>query len=242
MKKRPLLILFLVLALIAAIRGPAIVDDVQPALHALWGRVSTWLALPDTSSSGIARVENHFMVRTGSGAWQAESAAHLDIASYPDGFHFLPTVNETVNGCAYTLWDERQLQGAKDKFLSVENTGTVPVCFRTFIAMPDHGLTPYLVINRNTRDYAWQDGMQVTIDGSPYVMYIASYQGVLPPGQWAPASLLQVALQKDASLSRLTPFDIRVNTLIVSAEGFDGMDAGEILQNTLPLTQDINPF
>ena len=242
MKKRPLLILCLVLAVIAAIRGPAIWDDVRPAANALWARVISWLDLPDTASTGIARVENHFLVRAGDGTWQKETAAHLDTASYPDGFDFLPTVIEHVNGCTYTLWDERQLQGAKDKFLSVKNTGTLPVCFRTCIAMPDNQLTPYLVINRNTRDYTWTDGLKVTVDGQAYVMYIASYQGVLSPGQWAPASLLQIALQKGAQLGKLTPFDIRVNTLIVSAEGFDGMDAQMILDQALPITTGMNPF
>lgn len=235
MKKRPLLILCLLLSLLLLLKGNALWQHASVAFAQLKACLAP--AAPQT-----LKADSRFLIRDGMGGLTSERSTHLDAASYPDSFDFMPTVPCTLNGHEYLLWDEQVLKGFTDKFLVVENQGDMPVYFRTCIALPVCDMQRYVVFNRNTADYRWTDHVPVTIDGREYMMYLAEYRQALPPGQCAPASLLQMALQKDAPRDQVITFDIRVTTQLVGAEGFEGLSANQVLEQTMPVTDTFNPF
>lgn len=95
------------------------------------------------------------------------------------------------------MWDD-QIKNAHDKIVTVKNTGKSDSYVRTWFAF-EYGNTP-VQKNINNTDWTWSGVIEdFTIAGTVYDLYVATYNGVLKPGQTTPPSLLQVALDKKAT-------------------------------------------
>lgn len=146
-------------------------------------------------------------------------------AVYPDGFEFHnPTVQLPGTDCK--LWDS-QLKNAHDKIVTVTNTGNSNAYVRTWFAF-EKGSAP-VFYNRNEEDWVWSTIMpDVTIAGSKYDLYAATYTGILKPGETTPPSLLQFALRRDATNEDVNSFgdsyEILVFSQAVQSEGFGSAD------------------
>lgn len=105
------------------------------------------------------------------------------------------------------LFDD-SMKNVIDKFVFVENTGKSDAYYRTIIAIEcPEGITDDLIhtsFNANSRfDYSAAEGVQnsskadtffVTLKGVRYLVYTATYQEILTPGEVSRPSLLQLYL------------------------------------------------
>ena len=143
-------------------------------------------------------------------------------AVYPGDFDFnTPTVELPGTGCK--LWDASLIENANDKIVTVTNTGASDCYVRTWFAFEDSGSNVYC--NTNTADWSWSSIMQdVTIAGTVYDLYAATYPTALKPGQTTPPSLLQYALSRYASNQDIASFgdtyEILVFSQAVQTQGF----------------------
>ena len=146
-------------------------------------------------------------------------------AVYPDGYDFEnPTVDTEWENAK--LWDET-IKNAHDKIVTVENTGKSDSYVRTWFAF-ENGTAP-VHINLNDTDWTWSEVIEdVTIAGTVYDLYVATYNGVLKPGETTPPSLLQVALDKSATNEDVAAYgdtyEILVYSQAVQVEGFKDDD------------------
>ena len=147
-------------------------------------------------------------------------------ALYPDGFDFQsPTVELPGTDCK--LWDATQLKNAHDKIVTVTNTGKSDAYVRTWFAF-EKGSAP-VYYNQNTSDWTWSAPMySINIAGGNYDLYVATYTGILKPGETTPPSLLQFALQREATNEDVNSFgdtyEILVFSQAVQTEGFATAD------------------
>lgn len=143
-------------------------------------------------------------------------------AVYPDDFDFsAPTVELAGTGCK--LWDPSLIENANDKIVSVTNTGASDCYVRTWFAF-ENGSTD-VHYNWNSTDWSWSQIMKdVTVLGSVYDMYVATYPLPLKPGETTPPSLLQYALNRNANNVDVNSFgdthDILVFSQAVQTVGF----------------------
>lgn len=122
------------------------------------------------------------------------------------------------------LWNDEKLIGALDKFVFVENTGSSPAYFRTWIALEcpegmefSAGPDKEFMINRNGSEiYDWQDVGAVTIDGVRYVLLCATYQKALEPGDASHPSLLQVVMTHNADNEDMKKLGETYEILVIS--------------------------
>ncbi len=144
-------------------------------------------------------------------------------AIYPDGFDFEnPTVELPGTDCK--LWDNTQLKNAHDKIVTVTNTGKSDAYVRTWFAF-ERGTAP-VYFNKNFEDWTWSAVMyDIAIAGARYDLYVATYNDILKPGQTTQPSLLQFALQREATNEDVNSFgdtyDILVFSQAVQTAGFD---------------------
>lgn len=181
-----------------------------------------------------------------------------DMTLYPvhcaDDYNWA-TVQTNVNSGTYDLWDSAKVNGALDKFVRVKNAsageGAKDAYFRLAFAV-DAQIFSKLKLNFNrSEDYCWEnDWRDITIDGRPYKMIIATYQSALRPGDISSPALLQVALTSDVSNADLDNVDqhfLRTMVMAVDADTLtveDGIrpSAAETLNQTVPITDTFNPF
>lgn len=160
--------------------------------------------------------------RSGDQLVEFEDNKPLYPAVYPNDYDFdNPTVDTPWTNCK--MWDD-QVKNAHDKIVTVKNTGKSDSYVRTWFAFED-GNAP---VQRNVNDTDWTwSGMieNVTIDGSVYDLVVATYNGVLKPGETTPPSLLQVALDKKATNEDVEKYgdtyEILVYSQAVQVEGFE---------------------
>lgn len=145
-------------------------------------------------------------------------------AVYPDDFDFsAPTVE--LPGSGWKMWDDTVIENARDKIVTVTNTGASDCYVRTWFAFENTSIDIHY--NKNTVDWHWSDVMKdVTIAGTMYDLYVATYLQPLKPGETTPPSLLQFALNRAATNEDVNAFgethEILVFSQAVQTEGFDG--------------------
>ena len=157
------------------------------------------------------------------------------------------------------LFDD-SVTNVKDKIVFVKNTGDVDVYYRTIIAVeaPEGHEVIDANINANSRfdwSYAVLDGMTqvekeaveavyITIDGTRYQIFVATYNQVLTKDEVSRPSLLQIYMNYDATNEDVTAFGEKVDVLVfsqaVQAKGFSDANTalvsafGEINANNHP--------
>ena len=175
-------------------------------------------------------------------------------AHYADDYDWVPEPT-SVNAVTHYLWNSTQVNGALDKFVRVKNAsageGAKDAYFRLAFAV-DAQIFSKLKLNFNrSEDYCWEnDWRDITIDGRPYKMIIATYQSALTPGDISSPALLQVALTSDvrnADLDNVDQHFLRAMVMAVDAdtltgEGDSRPSATETLNQTVPITNTFNPF
>jgi len=129
------------------------------------------------------------------------------------------TADNPTGGAGNGLWNDSKLKGVMDKFVFVENTGTSDAYFRTWfafecpegISIGDSAETGKHQIEINGNDhgqthvdvnYKWEYMGEAEIDGVRYHIECATYNrnnGVLPAGEIARPSLLQVVMSHHAT-------------------------------------------
>lgn len=143
-------------------------------------------------------------------------------AVYPDDYDFSnPTVDTDWENCK--MWDD-QIKNAHDKIVTVKNTGKSDSYVRTWFAF-ENGKAP-VQRNINNTDWTWSGVIEdVTIAGTVYDLYVATYNNILKPGETTPPSLLQVALDKKATNEDVSmygdTYEILVYSQAVQVEGFN---------------------
>lgn len=146
-------------------------------------------------------------------------------AVYPDDYDFSnPTVDTPWENAK--LWDDT-IKNAHDKIVTVKNTGKSDSYVRTWFAF-EQGKAP-VHYNMNDTDWTWTGPIQsVTIGGTVYDLYVATYNSVLKPGVTTTPSLLQVALDKSATNEDVAAYgdtyEILVYSQAVQIEGFKDAD------------------
>lgn len=147
-------------------------------------------------------------------------------AVYPDDFNFTaPTVE--LPGTSCKLWDPSLIENIRDKIVTVTNTGASDCYIRTWFAFENGSINVHY--NRNNTDWEWSTVMKdVSISGSLYDIYVATYPEILKPGETTPPSLLQFALNRAATNEDVNSFgdthEILVFSQAVQTQGFDSPD------------------
>ena len=132
------------------------------------------------------------------------------------------------------LWNEKELANMRDKIVMVTNTGKTDAYFRTIIAVESPvGFNADLIkLNVNLGWYTSNRVGNTTIDGVQYYLFEYTYKGntgagdgVLPAGETARPSLLQVYLDGAATNEDMAKlgdtWEILVVSQAVQAAGFD---------------------
>ncbi len=133
------------------------------------------------------------------------------------------------------MWDETtpNVKNVYDKMVFVENTGSVDVFYRTFIAVEAPGQQTgddeiHLNINGNSL-FSWENGYDpvltdVVIGDSKYDIFVATYTAPLTPGEVSRPSLLQVGLDASVNNELFAAYgetvDIHVFSEAIQTEGF----------------------
>ncbi len=146
------------------------------------------------------------------------------------------------------LWTTEEVLGAVDKMVKVENVGSSSAYFRTLVAVEQLPDMERLHLNWNHKDYIVfridnvGGGVPLLFghEGKTYEMYVAVYKKQLAPGETAPYSLLQVALDGKATNETLTGIEdgytILVATQAVQTTNFEQLvdnDPGRINEEVL---------
>lgn len=162
------------------------------------------------------------------------------------------TADVSGKGSANGLWDDK-LTGAMDKFVFVENTGKSDAYYRTIIAFECPEGMEYsarsdkeFMMNVNGNDrFDWKNIGYTTIDGTRYLIMVATYKPVLEAGTISRPSLLQVVMthkvtNEDVALIGDT-YEILVVSQAVQTDGFT--DAATALNAAFgEITVDSNPW
>ncbi len=129
------------------------------------------------------------------------------------------TADNDTGAAGNGLWDDSKLKGVMDKFVFVKNTGDSDCYFRTWFAFEcPEGITigddhenDLITINGNDHgktgdklNYKWVSVGEVMIDDVRYHIECATYtrdnaDGILPAGEIARPSLLQVVMNHSAT-------------------------------------------
>ncbi|MBE5787746.1 MAG: hypothetical protein E7324_09450 [Clostridiales bacterium] len=119
------------------------------------------------------------------------------------------TADNDENQAANGLWNDNNLKGAMDKFVFVKNTGSSPAYFRTWVAFEcpeeihigEPAAGAEIMINVNA-GYDSEFVGYATLENTRYAIFCFTYtreDGVLPAGEIARPSLLQVVLTHHAT-------------------------------------------
>lgn len=160
------------------------------------------------------------------------------------------------------LFDD-SVTNVKDKFVMVENTGSIDIYFRTIILVEapvgsEIGEeTAIGLVGTGSSKYDWDttvDGVQqfkdnknygyITVDGTRYAMLCAQYMDKLAPNAISRPSLLQVYMKKEVTNEKIALFGEKVDVIVLSqavqANGYSDAttalnDAfGELTENSHP--------
>ena len=142
-----------------------------------------------------------------------------------------PTYNQDIT---YGEWIEgaqgwnglwANMTGEMDKFVFVKNTGTSDLYYRTWFAFEadttntvNKNGQPLIHYNFNGNErFVWDDTVgNVTIDGVPYRLVVATYQEKLTPGEISRPSLLQVAMDQMATNEYLAQYGNTYDILVLT--------------------------
>lgn len=169
-------------------------------------------------------------------------AKPLDPAVYAYGYDFTDTVAVKLPalGVTVNLWDD--ISNEQDKFVFVKNIGMNKAYLRTWFAfeLGDLSLDDWskmFHINKNTTDWDWTTVGTAEIDNVQHAVVYATYKTALAPGALAAPSLLQYAMDEDATNETVASFkgsyDILVFSQAVQTTGFDNADQALLKAFTL---------
>lgn len=134
----------------------------------------------------------------------------------------------------FDIWKDAKVAGVHDKMVFVENVGSNPFYFRTVFAFEadEEKSIEHIILNKNERDYEWEDIGPAEIEGKTYVLMTATYNweqsetgsakyadalaGTLPSGVISEPSLIQVAMDKAAQNDYVKYFGDEYNILVVT--------------------------
>ena len=138
----------------------------------------------------------------------------------------------TAPGAGNGLWNDDKLSNVVDKMVFVENTGKSDAYYRTIIAFECPEGTEYsqgsdkeFMMNVNGHDlFDWEEVGYTTIDGTRYLVEVATYQEALKPDEISRPSLLQVVMTHNATNDTVEKlgdtYEILVVSQAVQADGF----------------------
>lgn len=164
-------------------------------------------------------------VPKGDGAYTAEPT---------DIFNWGPYV--TAAGAGNGLWNDEKLSNVLDKMVFVKNDGKSDAYYRTIIAFEcpegmeySQGSDKEFMMNVNSNNrFDWEypvDVEYVTVDGTRYLVMVATYSDVLVPGETSRPSLLQVVMTHNATNEDMEllgdTYEILVLSQAVQSEGFE---------------------
>ena len=131
------------------------------------------------------------------------------------------------------LWNDSKLSNVMDKFVFVENTGKSDAYYRTLIALecPEGMTIGYsdddeinVNVNGNSR-FTWDYSVgYITVEGTRYEVWCATYNESLTPGEVSRPSLLQVVLTHNATNEDMAllgdTYEILVLSQAIQTAGF----------------------
>ncbi len=151
------------------------------------------------------------------------------------------------------MWSSKDVAGVVDKIVQVANTGTSDAYFRVALAFPQiPEMDKMLHINWNETNYKWTKVENITLsDERVYTVYLGTYQEILPAGQIAPMSLLQVYLDSEATNATMAEmgekYRIRVAVQAAQNTNFDDVVAASGIEGVMTkvfgdVTNEKNPW
>lgn len=158
----------------------------------------------------------------------------------------LPAVYEKDSGVDWAPADQWVVPGDEawrvvednsnvvDKFVTVKNTGESDAYVRTIFAFEEDASDMIHIVHNGTAikdapTWVWDFGVgNVEIDGKTYHLFVATYTGILKPGETTIPSLKQVYLDKAATNEVCAAFgetyEILVYSQAIQVAGFNTTD------------------
>jgi len=157
----------------------------------------------------------------------------------------------SAEGAGNGLWNDDKLSNVVDKIVTVENTGKSPAYYRTLIAFEcpvgmeySEGSDKEFMMNVNgNQRFDWEKlNDYIEVDGTRYLVMVATYNEVLAPDEISRPSLLQVVLTHNATNEDMEllgeDYTILVLSQAVQTAGFD--NAKQALEAGFPGADDAN--
>ena len=181
--------------------------------------------LPIQSDSVLVRLSEEQRSADGAGfePHVPSSVFFPDPGAYPNSPHLTPTLAVPWHdGSELRFWD--RLPRAKDKIVSIENTGRTDAYVRTVFAFEDtNGIADRLYLNVTDPD-ALVFVCRTEIGGTPYKIFTYTYDTPLAAGETSRPSLLQFVFDTSVSSSELAAiggtYDVLVYAQAVQVDGF----------------------
>lgn len=149
------------------------------------------------------------------------------------------------------IWDPDKISNEQDKMVFVKNKGTFDAYVRSVFAFEAGSFSwdefqELFHLNLNDTDYTWEwIQTPVTIGDTNFFLATATYNHVLPGGQFTEPSLLQIALdgkaENDDILSLGEKYDILVASQAMQAEGFENPQTA-LVEGFYQVTTEKHPF
>ena len=239
-KKAMILAVCLVLVGLLAVNG-TLAQTVEDIFVTITTKLGINAPQRDEAQLDVALVAYH---RQGDALVQGSGSQAL----MPMSCNWDEKVATSVGGTTYDLWPT----GALDKFSAVKNSSpTKDAVFRMAFAV-DAYIYGKLQLNfTKNKAYQWSKWKEISIDGRDFMMIVATYTGVLRPGEVSPPVLLQVGMDKSATnehYARLSSDFLQIQALAVDADALvtdsetPRPSAVETLNTTMPLNEGFNPF
>ena len=153
------------------------------------------------------------------------------------------------NAAVSNLWDDKLLTGALDKFVFVENTGKSPAYVRTVFAFEaPEGVEDKLHFNLNeVEGLEWEELGYIDVQGVNCKLVSAVYSEALAAGEISIPSLLQVALNHNATNEDVAKlgdlYSIYVVSQAVQVANMENLTAAEALDAAFgELSEESHPW
>ena len=149
----------------------------------------------------------------------------------------LPAVKQGDNKSALSAnngktYEIDEYANSRDRVVTVENTGNSNAYFRTLVAVERLNKAGDPTVNRtiavfNEVGYTYEQFDNVTINGSSYTVYVATYTAAIQPDEISEASLLNVYLDPGTTsedVADIINIDVIIMTQATQTSGFSSAD------------------
>lgn len=264
MKKRGILLIVCLLVVGMMAVNPTLASEIGKIFQDVTHSIGGLFGKPEADTQGLLDVQLCYFKADQDKGTLTEVAPNdrsqlMIPAHYSQGYGW-ETVNVTLNGQSYPLFDRTKVNGVVDKFVSVKNVGEETAYCRIAFAIEKNDVVQRLMHFTFSGDrnafviHPWRD---IRINGRDYQMIVYTYTHPLEAGQVSPPMLLQAVLQQEATsadLAGLKSDFLQIKVMTIQADVFKEertvngekvqvqLSAVEALDMAVPVKDDFNPF